>query len=102
MNGSIVLKSGKIAGTHYTFQIPFYEDQDCISNKKKLKTFLEGKKALFIGRHLPFTANMKQLLALIWTIIAIVISLIVVLTPEHYPHFSPQWQTKTILFSPPF
>jgi len=50
MNGSIVLKSGKIAGTHYTFQIPFYEDQDCISNKKKLKTFLEGKKALFIGK----------------------------------------------------
>jgi len=50
MNGSIVLKSGRISGTYYTFQIPFYEDQDCKSNQKELKTFLEGKKALFIGK----------------------------------------------------
>jgi len=50
MNGSIVLKSGRMSGTHYTFQIPFYKDQDCINNQKELKTFLEGKKALFIGK----------------------------------------------------
>ena len=50
MNGSIVLKSGRMSGTHYTFQIPFYEDKDCRSNQEALKTFLGGKKALFIGK----------------------------------------------------
>jgi hypothetical protein len=50
MNGSIVLKSGRMSGTHYTFKIPFYEDKDSISNQEALKTFLKGKKALFIGK----------------------------------------------------
>ncbi len=50
MNGSITLKSGRISGTHYTFQIPFYEDEDCRSSQEALKTFLNGKKALFIGK----------------------------------------------------
>jgi len=50
MNGSIVLKSARMSGTHYTFQIPFYEDKDCRSNQEALKTFLKGKKALFIGK----------------------------------------------------
>jgi CheY-like chemotaxis protein len=50
MNGSIVLKSGRLSGTHYTFKIPFYEDKDSKSNQEALKTFLKGKKALFIGK----------------------------------------------------
>ena len=50
MNGSIVLKSGRMSGTHYIFKIPFYEDKDSKSNQEALKTFLKGKKALFIGK----------------------------------------------------
>ena len=50
MQGSIVLKSGRLSGTHYTFQIPFYEDEDRKSSQEELKTFLKGKRALFIGR----------------------------------------------------
>jgi len=50
MNASIGLKSGRISGTHYTFQIPFYEDKDSKSNQEVLKKFLNGKKALFIGK----------------------------------------------------
>jgi len=50
MNGSIVLKSGRMSGTHFTFQIPFREDKDNRSNQEGLKKFLEGKYALFIGR----------------------------------------------------
>jgi len=50
MNGSIVLKSGRMSGTHYTFKIPFYEDKDSKSNQEELKRFLNGKKALFIGK----------------------------------------------------
>ena len=50
MNASIVLKSGRMSGTHYTFQIPFHEDKDCKSNQEALKIFLNGKKALFIGK----------------------------------------------------
>ena len=50
MQGDIVLKSGRISGTHYTFKIPFYEDKDNRSNQEELKKFLTGKKALFIGK----------------------------------------------------
>lgn len=50
MSGSITAKSSRISGTHYTFKIPFYEDESRISHKEKLKTFLKGKKALFIEK----------------------------------------------------
>lgn len=50
MQGSLVLKSSRISGTHYTFKIPFYEDTDNRSNQNELKKFLSGKKALFIGK----------------------------------------------------
>lgn len=50
MSGSITLKSGRLSGTHYTLQIPFYEDENSRSNQEALKKFLEGKRALFIGK----------------------------------------------------
>lgn len=50
MQGSIELKSAKRGGTHYTIQIPYYEDRDNRSNQEELKAHLKGKKALFIGR----------------------------------------------------
>lgn len=50
MNGSIELKSSKRGGTHYTLKIPFHEDKDNRSNQEELKDYLNGKKALFIGR----------------------------------------------------
>lgn len=50
MTGSIVLKSSKFSGTQYSFTIPYYEDKDNRSNQEKLKKFLEGKNALFIGK----------------------------------------------------
>ena len=50
MMGSLQLKSSRISGTQYIFKIPFYEDKDNRSNQKELKTFLEGKNALFIGK----------------------------------------------------
>lgn len=50
MMGSIELKSSKLAGTRYIFKIPYYEDKDNRSNKDELKKFLNGKKALFIGK----------------------------------------------------
>lgn len=50
MNGSIELKSSKRSGTQYTFQIPFYEDKENRSSQEALKTYLNGKKALFIGK----------------------------------------------------
>ncbi|MFP3984880.1 MAG: hypothetical protein ACLFU9_02795 [Candidatus Bathyarchaeia archaeon] len=45
-----------------------------------------------------FTANLKQMVAMIWTIIAIVVSLIVVLSLGYFPYFVLGWQTVTILF----
>jgi len=50
MKGRIVLKSSRISGTHYIFKIPYYEDKDNRSNQEELKSFLAGKKALFIGK----------------------------------------------------
>ncbi|MEA2048368.1 MAG: response regulator [Campylobacterota bacterium] len=50
MEGSIELKSSRISGTHYIFNIPYYEDKDNRSKQKELKKFLEGKRALFIGK----------------------------------------------------
>lgn len=50
MEGSIELKSSRISGTHYIIHIPYYEDTENRSKQKELKRFLEGKKALFIGK----------------------------------------------------
>jgi len=50
MEGSIEVKSGKRTGTHFIFKIPYIEDHDNRSNQEKLKKFLSGKKALFIGK----------------------------------------------------
>ena len=50
MHGNIELHTSKRKGTHFTLQIPFYEDKDSRSNQEELKTFLKGKKALFIGK----------------------------------------------------
>lgn len=50
MNGSIRLKSSRMSGTCYSFQIPYYEDKNNQSHQEELKKFLDGKKALFIGR----------------------------------------------------
>lgn len=43
-------------------------------------------------------ANLKQLLALLWTLVSMVISLIVVLSLGYFPYFVLSWQTVTILF----
>ena len=50
MGGSIEIKSSKRNGTHFIFKIPYIEDRDNRSNQEKLKKFLTGKKALFIGK----------------------------------------------------
>ncbi len=50
MGGSIEVKSSKRTGTHFIFKIPYIEDRDNRSNQEKLKKFLSGKKALFIGK----------------------------------------------------
>jgi len=50
MHGTVELHSSKRGGTHYTVQIPYYEDKDNRSNQQELKAYLNGKKALFIGR----------------------------------------------------
>ncbi len=50
MGGSIEVKSSKRNGTHFLFKIPYIEDRDNRSNQEKLKKFLTGKKALFIGK----------------------------------------------------
>ncbi len=49
-------------------------------------------------KRLVFTANAKQMIALIWTMISVVVSLIVVLTFGYYPYFPIQWQSAAILF----
>jgi CheY-like chemotaxis protein len=49
MQGTISLNSSR-GGTHYTIQIPFYEDKDTRSNQEELRSVLKGKNALFIGR----------------------------------------------------
>ena len=50
MDGSLVVKSSKKLGTHYTFKIPYYEDKDDKSHQDELKKYLSGKRALFIGK----------------------------------------------------
>ncbi|BAF72441.1 hypothetical protein SUN_1490 [Sulfurovum sp. NBC37-1] len=50
MGGSLTLSSSKRLGTHYTFKIPYIPDKDNRSHQEKLKKFLEGKRALFIGK----------------------------------------------------
>jgi CheY-like chemotaxis protein len=50
MDGSLVVKSTKKLGTHYTFKIPYYEDKDDRSHQDELKKYLAGKRALFIGK----------------------------------------------------
>jgi len=50
MGGSLVLGSSKRSGTRYTFKIPYIPDKDNRSHQEKLKKFLEGKRALFIGK----------------------------------------------------
>jgi hypothetical protein len=47
---------------------------------------------------LVFKANSKQLLALLWTLVSVVVSLIVVLSLGYFPYFTLTWQTATILF----
>lgn len=51
MQGSLELNRSKRRGTHYTFKIPYYEDQDNRMHHEELKTSLIGKKALFIGKN---------------------------------------------------
>jgi len=51
MQGTIELKSGRMSGTHYMFKIPYMKDEDNRSKQKELKTFLNGKHALFIGKN---------------------------------------------------
>ncbi len=50
MGGSLEVKSTKRTGTHFIFKIPYIEDKNNRSNQEKLKKFLAGKKALFIGK----------------------------------------------------
>ncbi len=50
MGGSLSVKSGKRTGTHFIFKLPYIVDRDNRSNQAKLKNFLNGKRALFIGR----------------------------------------------------
>ncbi|AKF24692.1 hypothetical protein YH65_04285 [Sulfurovum lithotrophicum] len=50
MGGSLTLSSNKRSGTHYTLKIPYIPDKDNRSHQQQLKKFLEGKRALFIGK----------------------------------------------------
>jgi hypothetical protein len=61
--------------------------------RRNEKTLIEGGR-----RNLVFKANLKQLFALLWTLISIVISLIVVLSLGYFPYFILSWQTMVMLF----
>ncbi|MBA1419920.1 MAG: hypothetical protein FAF03_03415 [Epsilonproteobacteria bacterium] len=50
MNGTVEVKSSRMAGTHYTFKIPYYEDENDQNHQEELRKLLAGKKALFIGK----------------------------------------------------
>lgn len=50
MKGSVELKSGRLSGTHFIFSMPYIQDPKSRSNQGKLKSILEGKRALFIGK----------------------------------------------------
>ncbi len=50
MKGSVELKSGRLGGTHFIFTMPYIKDPKSRSNQGKLRSILEGKKALFIGK----------------------------------------------------
>lgn len=50
MKGSLTLKSSRLFGTQYTFEIPYFEDKDNRSKQEELKKVLKGKRALFIAK----------------------------------------------------
>ncbi len=59
-----------------------------------------GRIKLERRRHvsLVLKVNTKQLLALLWTLVSVVVSLIVVLSLGYFPYFTLTWQTAIMLF----